>query len=145
MAEQSETIGDRREDRPTLNWKEDPGELARRIFEWWKIRIRVSNTDFIFFAIAIRLAILLQISSCDVERTFSQVVAIQNVCGKQMKKPVIECRMFSPVNAKLLDYILSKVDLKTMEENLSNVEIDDKMMSDVEEVEGDDEVDTSNN
>ena len=62
-------IGDRREDRPTLSWKEDPGELARRIFEWWKIRIHgVSNSDFIFFAIAIRLAILLQVSSCDVER-----------------------------------------------------------------------------
>ena len=62
-----------------------------------------------------------------------------------MKKPVIECRMFSRVNAKLLDYILSKVDPETMEENLSNVEIDNEMMSDVEEVEGDDEVDTSNN
>ena len=52
------------------------------------------------------------------------MVAIQNACGKQMKKPVIECRMFSQVNAKLLDYILSKVDPETMEENLSNVEID---------------------
>ena len=73
MAEQSETIGDRREGRPTLHWREDPGKLARRIFEWWKIRIHgVSNTDFIFFAIAIRLAILLQVSSCDVERGFSQ-------------------------------------------------------------------------
>ena len=41
-----------------------------------------------------------------------------------MKKPVIECRMFSQVNAKLLDYILSKVDPETMEENLLNVEID---------------------
>ena len=41
-----------------------------------------------------------------------------------MKKTMIECRMFSRVNAKLLDYILSKVDPETMEENLSNVEID---------------------
>ena len=64
-----------------------------------------------------------------------------------MKKTMIECRMFSRVNAKLLDYILSNVDPETMEKNLSNVEIDNEMMSDVEEVEGegDDEVDTSNN
>merc|ERR1712087_596159 len=140
MAEQCETIGDRREGRPTLHWREDPGELARRIFEWWKIRIHgISNTDFIFFAIAIRLAILLQVSSCDVERGFSQWVAILNACGKQMKKPVIESRMFSRVNANLLDYILSKVDSKTMGETLAHAEIDNEMMSDVAEVEGDDE------
>ena len=84
-----------------------------------------------------------QISSCDVERTFSQWVAIQNACGKQMKKPVIESRMFSRVNANLLDYILSKVVSKTMEETLAHVEIDNEMMSDVDEVEGDDESDTS--
>ena len=62
-----------------------------------------------------------------------------------MKKPVIECRMFSRVNAKLLDYILSMVDTKMMEENLANVETDNEMTSNVEEVEGDDEADTSNN
>ena len=60
-----------------------------------------------------------------------------------MKKPVIESRMFSRVNANLLDYILSKVDSKTMKENLANVEMDNEMMSDVDEVEGDDESDTS--
>ena len=60
-----------------------------------------------------------------------------------MKKPVIESRMFSQVNANLLDYILSKVDSKTMEETLAHVEIDNEMMSDVDEVEGDDESDTS--
>ena len=60
-----------------------------------------------------------------------------------MKKPVIESRMFSRVNANLLDYILSKVDSKTMEETLAHVEIDNEMMSDVDEVEGDDESDTS--
>ena len=57
--------------------------------------------------------------------------------------PVIESRMFSRVNANLLDYILSKVDSKTMEETLAHVEIDNEMMSDVDEVEGDDESDTS--
>ena len=60
-----------------------------------------------------------------------------------MKKPVIESRMFSRVNANLLDYILSKVVSKTMEETLAHVEIDNEMMSDVDEVEGDDESDTS--
>ena len=60
-----------------------------------------------------------------------------------MKKPVIESRMFSRVNANLLDYILSKVDSKTMEETLAHVEIENEMMSDVDEVEGDDESDTS--
>ena len=29
MAEQCETIGDRREGRPTLHWREDPGEDFR--------------------------------------------------------------------------------------------------------------------
>ena len=60
-----------------------------------------------------------------------------------MKKPVIESRMFSRVNANLLDYILSKVVSKTMEETLAHVEIDNEMTSDVDEVEGDDESDTS--
>ena len=143
MAEQSETIGDRREGRPTLHWREDPGKLARRIFEWWKIRIHgVSNTDFIFFAIAIRLAILLQVSSCDVERGFSQWVAILNACGKQMKKPVIESRMFLRVNNDLLDYFLSKVDKNVMEGSLAQVAIDNEMASDVRD--DDDEEATMN-
>ena len=50
-----------------------------------------------------------------------------------MKKPVIESRMSSQVNANLLDYILSKVDSKTMEETLAHVEINNEMMSDVDE------------
>ena len=102
--------------------------IQARIFEWWTIRIHgVSNSDFIFFAIAIRLAILLQVSSCDVERGFSQWVAILNACGKQMKKPVIESRMFSRVNNDLLDYFLSKVDNKMMEESLAKVAVEHEM------------------
>ena len=60
-----------------------------------------------------------------------------------MKKPVTESRIFSRVNANLLVYILSKVDSKKMEETLAHVEIDNEIMSDVDEVEGDDESDTS--
>ena len=113
------------------------------IFEWWKIRIHgVSNSDSIFFAIAIRLAILLQVSSCDVERGFSQWVAILNACGKQMKKTLIESRMFSQVNNDLLDYFLSKVDKNVLEGSLAQVAIDNEMASDTRD--DDDEEATMN-
>ena len=81
-------------------------------------------------------------SSCDVERGFSQWVAILNACGKQMKKPVIESGVFSRVNNDLMDYFLSKVDKKMMEGSLAQVVIDNEMASDTRD--DDDEVATMN-
>ena len=41
------------------------------------------------------------------EQAFSMWVAILNACGRQMKKPVIESRMFSRANREHLDDILA--------------------------------------
>ena len=60
-----------------IDWKEDPGERASRVWEWWRVRIYETKNDKLrFFAKAIRLVVLTQLSSCAMERVFSQLKLI---------------------------------------------------------------------
>ena len=54
------------------DWRKDAGEKAKRIWEWWK-PIVVDDSNFPFFSLALRLIALIQVSSCAVERVFSQM------------------------------------------------------------------------
>ena len=78
----------------TIDWKDDHGEKAHRIFEWWKVRIHDVKC-FTHYKLALRLVVLTQTSSAYVERVFSQWQNIVDICGCQQKKEMVQCRIFS--------------------------------------------------
>ena len=84
-----------------LDWKLDDGEYACGIWEWWRARI----TDFPCFALALRLMVLSQLSSCSVERVFSRLKRIQDVCGGGMYEDVLELRLFIQCNGDVQDIL----------------------------------------
>ena len=77
-----------------VDWKLDDGEYACRIWEWWCARI----TNFPCFALALRLVVLAQLSSCSVERVFSRLKLIQDICGGGMYEDMLEMRLFIQCN-----------------------------------------------
>ena len=84
------------------DWKKDPGEKTSRIWEWWRLRICESkNPNLTFFAKAIRVVVLTQLSSCAVERVFSQLKLIRDTCGDNMMEDMLEIRMFERCNGNL--------------------------------------------
>ena len=52
-----------------LDWKDDSGEYATRIWKWWKGR----RDKFKVHGLVLRLIVLTQLSSCNIERVFSQL------------------------------------------------------------------------
>ena len=86
----------------TMTGKRNPGEKASRIWEWWRLRICESkNPNLTFFAKAIRVVVLTQLSSCAVERVFSQLKLIRDTCGDNMMEDMLEIRMFERCNGNL--------------------------------------------
>ena len=84
------------------DWKKDPGERASRIWEWWRKRIHeTKNPKLKFFARAVRAVVLTQLSSCAVERVFSQLKLIRDACGDNMMEDMLEIRMFERCNGDL--------------------------------------------
>ena len=75
----------------------DDGEYACRIWEWWRSRM----TKFPCFGLALRLAVLCQLSSCSVERVFSHLNLIQNICGGGLLEDHLEMRLFLQCNGDL--------------------------------------------
>ena len=72
----------------------DDGEYACRIWEWW----RTKKDNFPCFVLAIRLVVLAQLSSCSVERVFSRLKLIQDVCGGGMFEDSLEMCLFIQYN-----------------------------------------------
>ena len=91
------------EDIPTSDWKVDPGEYACKIGEWWKPRVDVSP----FHVLALRLVVLTQLSSCSVERIFSRLKMIRDLCGDNMKEDTNERRLFLQYNGDLSELLSS--------------------------------------
>ena len=90
------------DDTSAENWMDDAGEKACRIWEWWRVRIyEVPNPKLTYFALAVRLVVLTQVSSCAIERVFSQLSIIQNVCGDNMLEDMTELRMFERNNGDI--------------------------------------------
>ena len=82
-----------------MDWKEDAGEYSRRIWEWWRIRVQ----EFPCHALAIRLVVLSQLSSCSVERVFSRLSLIRERCGENIFEDMTEIRLFMQCNGTLDD------------------------------------------
>lgn len=81
------------------DWKKDAGEKATRIWEFWKPIVK-DNSDFPCFSLALRLIVLIQVSSCSVERVFSQMKLVVETCGP-IYEDNLEVRMFSRCNGDL--------------------------------------------
>ena len=71
-----------------VSWETSPAEKARRIFEWWKIRVSV----FKYWPTALRLVVLVQPSSAFVERAFSQIKLIIEQVGESGLEETLEAR-----------------------------------------------------
>ena len=83
-----------------FDWKKDPGERARRIWEWWKLRM-ISNPDFKHIRECIRRVVLAQLSSCSVEIVFSQLKQIRDAVGDSLFKEMLNNYMYLRCNGDL--------------------------------------------
>ena len=92
------------------DWLQDPGEKARRIWHYWKpiVSVKTSKDDYPYFRKA-----LWQVSSCAVERVFSQLLEIRRKCKDWMHEDILEVRMMERCNG---DVALSILANQTMEE-----------------------------
>jgi len=82
------------------DWKKDAGEKATRIWEWWRPVI-TNEAEFPCFSLALKIIGTLQVSSCAVERVFSQLQVICDVCGDKLYEDILEVRMFARCNGNL--------------------------------------------
>ena len=80
---------------------------AERIWQWWKPATRRSK--FPFHALALRLIVLTQLSSCSVERVFSKLEGIRKVCGEKLCDDMAEIRLFLRCNGDL-EPLVNKLD-----------------------------------
>jgi hypothetical protein len=86
-------------DKNDMDWKKDEGEYAHRIWEWWIPRVK----EFPCHALALRLVVLAQMSSCSVERVFSRLKVIRERCGDNLYEDMLEIRLFLQCNGDLND------------------------------------------
>jgi hypothetical protein len=85
------------------DWKDDPGERARRIWLWWTPRLETYQSTFKHFAIVLRIIVLNQVSSAGVERVFSQLNYIVRVCGSSMLEDTAAMRLMLRCNEGMVD------------------------------------------
>jgi hypothetical protein len=82
------------------DWKADKIETARRIWEWWRLRVR-GVTVFKYWPLALRLVVLVQPSSAKMERIFSQLKLTLEAVGFSCLEKTVETRLFVRENAAL--------------------------------------------
>jgi hypothetical protein len=78
------------------NWMDDPGEKARRIWEWW----RIHREKCVYFKTAVHLVVLVQVSSAPVERVFSRLRLIVETLQQHTLHDAILLRLFVAINGK---------------------------------------------
>ena len=81
------------------DWKDDKIQTARRIWEWW--RVRVHGVEVEFLPVALRLVALVQPSSARMERIFSQLKLTLDAVGSSCLEKTVEARLFVRENAAL--------------------------------------------
>ena len=98
------------------DWRKDAGEKARRIWYWWTPIVTQGTIarDFPYnqTAPALRLVAPLlcqQVSSCAVERVFSQLLNIRQTCGDNMHEDMWEIRMFAQCNGGFTSSLFTKI------------------------------------
>jgi len=81
------------------DWKKDVGEKATRIWEWWR-PVTTNEAEFPCFSLALKIIGTLQVSSCAVERVFSLLQVIREVCGDKLYEDILcECLQGVMVNS----------------------------------------------
>ena len=95
----------RRQDfEPPVYWRKDPGERARRIWEWWRQLLcrnrkhRLYSNIFSWFE-AVKLVVLVQPSSAAAERVFSVLKLVRDSCKDNMVESTLELRVMTQVNS----------------------------------------------
>jgi len=78
-------------------WLKDPGEVGRRILEWWKNGFGEANIQY-----AISLILLAQPHSAAMERAFSQLTYIWRVTNRQGLEDQAYLRCMLRCNNKLI-------------------------------------------
>lgn len=83
-----------------MNWQGDPVERGRRVWIWWKTRLfaKIGSRKFPAWALALRLVALVRPSSAAVERVFSHLKRLVDICGHNMLAEVAEARMLTKCN-----------------------------------------------
>ena len=76
-----------------LDWRQDPGERANMIWEWWRVRLMGDSNFFPTFRMCLRLVVLTQTSSFSVERVFSRLKMIRDACGDSNYEDMTEIRI----------------------------------------------------
>ena len=82
------------------DWKNDKIETARRIWEWWRVRVRGVYL-LKYWPVALRLVALVQPSSAKMERIFSQLKLTLDSLGVSCLEKTVEARLFVRENAAL--------------------------------------------
>ena len=82
-----------------LDWKNDAGEYAQRIRKWWKPR----KDKYPFHGVDICLIVIAQLSSCSVQRVFSNLEKIRKVTGENLKEEMCKIRLLLQVNGYLYE------------------------------------------
>ena len=129
-SDQSERAGEYSKPKESDNWKDDLGEYARRIWEWWLPRWLHTN-EFVYFGLAIRKVVLWTLSSAIVERDFSKYVAITNACGTNLSFPTLQDRVFAMCNKD----VYRELEARILEGDVD--EIENQNEEEMEEDEGD--------
>jgi len=86
-----------------MDWKNDPGERGRRIYEWWRVVMNEKKGHLPFFTKAVRTVCLVQPSSASAERVFSQLTFIRRAVGDRILGDLLELRAYIRCNNGLQD------------------------------------------
>ena len=84
-----------------MNWTEDPGERARRIYEWWRIVMNDNVEKLKHFCAAVKLVVLIQTSSASAERVYSQLNFLRHILGDKTIRDNLELRALIRCNRGL--------------------------------------------
>ncbi|GFH53790.1 hypothetical protein CTEN210_10266 [Chaetoceros tenuissimus] len=91
------------EDFRNFSWRNDAGERARRVYDWWRMLMNEKKTHLPFFQKAIRLVVLTQPSSASCERVFSQLTYIRRIVGDAVVGEMLELRALLRCNNGFVD------------------------------------------
>ena len=87
-----------------LDCRDDPGERARMIWEWWRVRLLSDTNIFPAFRKCLHLVVLSQTSSCAIERVFSRLKMIRDTCGESTYENMAEIRVLMQYNGNLSEF-----------------------------------------
>ena len=85
------------------NWKDDPGERARRIYLWWVSHIKMDQRPIFQLSTALRLVALAHPASSAIERVFSQLQFLRHIRSDRLLSDLVNLCLMIRVNDGLVD------------------------------------------